>query len=183
MVEDKISVKDSMVTNVITVEPSEVVTNAAQLMIKNDIGGLVVVDENKPVGIITEKDFTELIASEKDPHEIKIEEAMSKPLITISPDAGIIDAARLMTESHIRKLPVPKGDNLVGIITAEDILRVAPGEMELLLELASIKSQGAAGISREVTEGECELCGNYSESLYNIGGSYICRECRESQEK
>ncbi len=182
MVNEKISVKDSMVTNVITVEPSVTVSQAAKTMINKDIGGLVVLKDEKPVGIITEKDFTKIIAEEEDPHKLKIKEVMTKPLITISPQAGLVDAAKLMTSSHVRKLPVLENDKLVGIITAEDIVRVAPGEIELLLELASIKSGSSRSVESDSTEGECEVCGNYSDSLYNIGGAYICPECREQRE-
>lgn len=182
MVDEKISVKDTMVSNVITIEPSVVVSEAAKIMINKNIGGLIVIENKKPIGIITEKDFTSLIAEGKDPHKVKVKDAMSKPLITISPRAGLIDAAKLMTSSNVRKLPVLEDGNLIGIITAEDIVRVAPSEIELLLELAEIKA-GSFGARKSSAEGECEICGNYSDSLYNLDGSFICSECREQQEE
>ncbi len=186
MATSKIPVKDAMVTRVITITPEKTVAEAAKMMISQNIGGLVVVKNKEPVGIITEKDFTRLIATKKDPYKLKIEKIMSKPLITISPEASIMDAARLMTKSGIRKLPVKQDGKLVGIITAEDIVRVAPKELELLLELASIKAQDEKEYSEEGKEtisGVCEMCGNYSDYLYNVNGAWICGECKASLEE
>ena len=186
MATSKIPVKDAMVTRVITITPEKTVAEAAKIMITQNIGGLVVVENKEPVGIITEKDFTKLIASKKDPYQLKIREAMSSPLITVSPETSIMDAAKLMTKSNIRKLPVKQDGKLVGIITAEDIVRVAPKELELLLELASIKAQENEEFSagrKGTTSGVCEMCGNYSDYLYNVNGAWICGECKASLEE
>ena len=172
-----------MVTKVITITKDKNVADAAKMMIKHDIGGLVVVEEKEPVGIITEKDFTKTLSDSKDPYALTIGDAMSKELITISPDASIMDAAKLMTKKRVRKLPVKEADKLVGIITAEDIIRVAPREIELLLELAAIKAQGVDEFMQSSTEGECEICGNYSEYLSQAGSSYMCNECKEAREE
>ena len=111
----KISVRDAMVTKVITTTKEMSVVDAAKLMLKHDIGGLVVVDGSAPIGIITEKDFTKILAKEANLHDLKIDQAMSKKLVTISPDASIVDAAKLMTKSAVRKLPVMQDNNLAGI--------------------------------------------------------------------
>ena len=178
----KISVRDAMITKVITTTKETGVIDAAKMMLKHDIGGLVVVDGSEPIGIITEKDFTKILAKEANPHDLKISQAMSKKLVTISPDASIVDAAKLMTKSAVRKLPVMQGNNLAGIITAEDIVKVAPREIELLLELAAIKAQGSADFRQSATEGNCEVCGNYSDYLHQLGGSSLCNECKDAKE-
>lgn len=179
----KISVRDAMTPRVITLSPSDKIVDAAKLMLKNEIGSIIILENGNPTGIVTEKDFTKLIAKEIKLHDITIKEIMSSPLVTISPNANLLDAARLMLKSKTRKLPVLDKGKLVGIITAEDIVRVAPKEIELLLELASIKSQEAQGMLEEFrqspTEGECEICGNYSESLHEVGSVFVCPSCKE----
>ncbi len=183
----KISVMDAMTSKVITISPDLTLEDAAKTMIAKDIGGLVVETKGNPVGIITEKDFTIAIAKAKNPAKTYIKDVMSTSLVTISPDESILDAARLMTLKKIRKLPVKSKGRLVGIITSEDIARVAPREIELLTELAALKG-GEAGPGKEEfresgTEGECETCGNYSDYLFKLeDGTYVCGECRETEE-
>ena len=189
-VKSKIPVRDVMTTRVITATPDASLEEIAKLMLKHDIGGVVIEKNGEPVGIITEKDFTTTISKGKNPLATKAKEVMSSPLITISPDQNILEAARFMTKKKVRKLPVEEKGRLVGIITAEDIVRVAPQEIELLLELAAIKAQEGTeegGAEEEFaergTEGECEKCGNYSDYLYKLeDGTYVCGECREADE-
>ena len=186
----KLPVQDAMTSKVITISPDATLEEAAKLMLKHDIGGVVVEKKGEPIGIVTEKDFTKVISKGKNPLETKVKDAMSSPLITIGPEQSILDAARLMTKEKVRKLPVKNKGTLVGIITAEDIVRVAPKEIELLLELASIKAQDvvdSAGIREEFaeqgSEGECEICGNYSDYLSKMeDGTYVCGECKETEE-
>lgn len=175
----KISVRDVMVAPVITITPDKTLVDVAKLMLKHEIGGVVVVENGDPIGIITEYDFVKLMATNTLPSKIKIKEVMSTPLITVSPNLSILDAARLMTKSKTRKLPVKSKNELIGIITAEDIVKVAPREIELLLELASIKSMGEEEFLQSPTEGECENCGNYSDYLYQVGGMSVCSECKD----
>jgi CBS domain-containing protein len=176
-----ISVRDAMTTKVITISPEESVANAAKLMKKHNIGGLVVSENSNPVGMLTERDLLDIAANDDKPSEVLVKKAMSTPLITISQDASIMDAAKLMAKSKTRKLPVKEKEDLIGIITAEDIVKIAPQEVELLLELAALKVQGEEFMQGS-SSGECESCGNYSERLYPVGGASICNECKEAQE-
>ncbi|HIJ98463.1 TPA: CBS domain-containing protein, partial [archaeon] len=184
-IKSKIPVQDAMTSRVITASPDATLEDIAKLMLKHDIGGVVIEKKGEPLGIVTEKDFTNVISKGKNPLAVKAGDAMSSPLITIDPEQSILDAARLMTKKKVRKLPVKSKGKLIGIITAEDIVRVAPKEIELLLELASIKAQDvmeSAGVPEEFaekgSEGECEICGNYSDYLYHLeDGTYVCGEC------
>jgi len=176
-----ISVKDAMTRRVITITPDKTLADSAKIMKKHDIGCLVVTEGKEPLGIITEYDFVRIAAKGKAPVEVKVQQIMSSPLITISPNESLFDAAKQMSKQGIRKLPVNVNGKLVGIITAEDIVRVAPQEIELLLELAAMKAEGMPGrLSGGPDEGECELCGNYSSDLTRKGGSCVCSECRDS---
>ncbi len=112
-----------MVKPVRTVSPSATMAEAARTMRKNRIGCLVIVEEDKPVGIITERDIAyKIVAEEKGP-DAKVSEAMTSDLKTIDGDKSLRDAARLMASHLIRRLPVMEGGKLVGIITIEDIMR------------------------------------------------------------
>jgi CBS domain-containing protein len=116
-------VKDVMTKTVITVESTKTVTEAAALMAENDVSNLIVLEDNMPIGIITERDFVRrVLAKEKSP-KTKISEVMSTPLRVIDPDATLKEAARRMVRKRIRRLPVIKDNKLVGIITAADFAR------------------------------------------------------------
>jgi CBS domain-containing protein len=116
-------VKDVMTKTVVTVESNKTVTEAAALMAENDVSNLIVMEDNTPIGIITERDFVRrVLAKEKNP-QTKISEVMSTPLRVIDPDATLKEAARRMVRKRIRRLPVIKDNKLVGIITAADFAR------------------------------------------------------------
>jgi len=117
------SVKDFMNENVITVDLSKTVFDAAVLMSENERACLVVMDEKTPIGIVTERDFVRRVVSQKTPLDAKISEIMSKPLIIIHPDSSLRDAARLMVNNKIRRLPVVKEKKLVGILVVSDFAR------------------------------------------------------------
>ncbi len=182
MTNSKLPVRDVMVSPVITIDVNENVKNAATIMLKNGIGGLVILEDSVPVGIITERDFVGLLAKKENPAEIPIKSVMSKKLITISPNEGVLDAAQLIVKSGKRKIPVMENDKLIGIITADDIVRAAPGESETLRELTKIKSEDILFNEDASTEGECESCGNYAKTLIQAGDQYVCEECRRALE-
>lgn len=118
------AVKEVMSKNVKTVEPSATVVEASEVMKKHRIGGLVIVDAEKPVGIITERDIVYKIVVGKKSLDTKVEEIMSKDLRTISEDRDIDDAAKIMAAHLIRRLPVVDDDGkLVGIIAVKDIMK------------------------------------------------------------
>lgn len=117
------SVKDIMTKDVISISVDNTVFDAAELMSSNQLGCLVVVDGEAPVGIITERDIVRRVCAKKLPGETKVSEIMSKSLITIDPDASLKEAARRMSSNKIRRLPVLKQNKLVGIIVASDFVR------------------------------------------------------------
>jgi CBS domain-containing protein len=83
----------------------------------------VVLKGEIPRGIVTERDFVRRVVARKTPLDTKISDVMTKPLITISPDASLKEAARKMVNSGIRRLPVVKQHKLVGIIVVSDFAR------------------------------------------------------------
>ena len=117
------TVKDLMTKNVVTIDADKTVVEAAVLMSENDIGDLVVMARNTPIGIVTERDFVRRVLAAGKPVGTKVSEVMTSPLKVIDPDAPIKEAARRMVNKKIRRLPVIKDNKLVGILTAADFAR------------------------------------------------------------
>jgi CBS domain-containing protein len=117
------TVKDLMTKNVVTIDAGKTVIEAAALMSENDIGDLVIMDNNVPVGIVTERDLVRRVLAEGKSTDTKLSEVMTAPLKVIDPEAPIKEAARRMVNRRIRRLPVIKDNKLVGIITAADFAK------------------------------------------------------------
>ncbi len=113
-----------MVENVVVVEPKDTVKKAAQLMNLHEISSLIVVHSKKPVGILTERDMLNRVINEsRDPKKTKVIEIMSKPVVTASSSMRAGEAAKLMLEHNIKKLPIVEKGNLIGLISLTDLLR------------------------------------------------------------
>ena len=120
-----------MNTDVKTINENSTVKKAAVEMNKFRIGSLVVVKGSKLSGIITERDIIDSVVAEaKDSSKVKVKEIMTKEVIMVSPSKDISEAAELMIEKKIKKLPVMKGKQIVGIITATDICAAEPKIIE-----------------------------------------------------
>jgi len=117
------TVNDLMTKNVLTIDANKTIIEAAILMSQNDVGDLVVMENNTPVGIVTERDFVRRILAVEKPTNTRVSEVMSTPLRVIDPEAPIKEAARRMINKGIRRLAVIKDNKLVGIITATDFAR------------------------------------------------------------
>lgn len=115
-------IKDFMTKNVITIDHQDSVFDAAKAMVQdpNAAGYVVVLQQGKPTGIVTERDIIhKVIAKQLNPTKTMISSIMSTPLITIDPDAGFLTAPELMQKHNISKLVVVKDDILYGVITAK----------------------------------------------------------------
>ncbi|OGI12437.1 hypothetical protein A3K64_04285 [Candidatus Micrarchaeota archaeon RBG_16_36_9] len=117
-------VKEVMTTDVKTIRPEDSVKLLAETMINNKIGSLVVVKgSGEVVGIATERDIIEdVVLLGKDCEEAKVEDIMTKNIIAVDPSATLEDAAEIMVEHKIKKLPVIDKGRLVGIVTATDLI-------------------------------------------------------------
>jgi CBS domain-containing protein len=125
-----------MVTDVITIEPTVDVRRAVKVMNDFGIGCLIVVDSGRVVGILTERDILKRIVDEgKKPEETTVEDIMSKPPITISPDADLETAIKVMFKNKIKKLPVVENGKLVGIVTFTDLVRAQPALIQTIKRL------------------------------------------------
>ena len=92
-------------------------------MAQHDVGALMVLDGEQLVGIFSERDYARKgILKARRAHETLVSELMSSPLITVLPDQPMEDCMQLMTERHIRHLPVMDGEELVGMVTIGDVV-------------------------------------------------------------
>ncbi|WP_456474884.1 CBS domain-containing protein [Candidatus Pyrohabitans sp.] len=127
-------VEDVMTPAVKTVERFTPVLEATKIMEDMLLGSLVVVERSMAVGIITERDVIHRVVNAGlDPECTTVEEVMSSPLLTIIPEASIEEAAQVMIDKRIKKLPVLRDARLVGILTATDIVREVPHLREKIL--------------------------------------------------
>ncbi|RMW36326.1 MAG: CBS domain-containing protein [Nitrosopumilus sp.] len=122
---DNTFVNQVMSKNVLTAEKSTSLQDAAQEMNRLNVGCVIVTEESKPIGIITERDFVTKVAAEGRPLFTEISEVMSSPLITIDPEETIWEASEIMKEKLIHKLPVIENERIVGVITTSDIVRIS----------------------------------------------------------
>jgi CBS domain-containing protein len=106
-------------------------------MSKYDISSIIVVEEKRPVGIVTHKDIiSKLVQARIPPDAVTAREIMTSPVVTINEESSVKEAARLMTKKHIKKLIVTRNNNeLTGIITSSDLVREEPKMTELLNQL------------------------------------------------
>ena len=122
-----IEVNDIMVEKVITIGKSAALEEAVKLMNKHEIGCLIVLENGKPAGIITERDLLKrVLARSKELGKTKISEVMSNNLVSVEPGIEVEQAAKLMFQKRIKKLPVVRKGKLLGLVTLTDILRIQP---------------------------------------------------------
>lgn len=116
-------VKDMMKKQIVSIDISLTVKEAAKMMEDAGVSCLVVTSKNIPVGILTERDFVTRITSLDKSSSTPVQNVMSLPLVTVSPSDTARKLAELMKEKKIHKMPVIEGNRLVGIVTATDLIR------------------------------------------------------------
>ena len=120
---------------VIAVQPSDTVLQAANLMNDRNIGGVVVLDGDRLAGIFTERDvLRRVVAQGLDPAETSVAEVMTTPVITCPPEVSLEDCAAVMTTRNVRHLPVKEGAGLTGVVTIRDLLAYKVSEQQATLE-------------------------------------------------
>jgi len=134
--EGAVLIRDIMTKTIKTIRADDNVRDAVRKMIKFGIGSLVVIEGKRPVGIMTEDDVLRKVVEPcLDPTTLSVRSIMSSPLIVINEEASIEEAVRLMMRKGVRRLPVMRGTELVGIVTSTDISRQCPAYISLLGEL------------------------------------------------
>ena len=115
-------VRDIMEKNVITIDINETTNNAANQMKENDISFLVIIENGKPVGVVSERDFVQkLCINNQNSSDVKISDIMSYKFRWVNPTTKIEDAIQKMLNNNIRRLLILDDEKLVGVITQTDL--------------------------------------------------------------
>src|SRR6266498_4965722 len=119
-------VRDAMTPNVRTASPSQSLADAAELMKLEDVGSVPVVQDGRPVGIVTDRDIVvRAVAERRDPQAVLVDEIASRELVTVEPEQDLDEALTLMARHQVRRLPVVENDRLVGVLAQADVAEEA----------------------------------------------------------
>ncbi|MDH3313074.1 MAG: CBS domain-containing protein [Nitrosopumilus sp.] len=119
-----VTVAGVMTKSVISVDSSMTINETAKMMEDAKVGAVIIMENNTPIGIVTDRDFAVKVAAHAYEISSPIRRIMSSPLLSINSDESVRNAADLMHERGIRKLPVLSDDKVVGMITATDIVNL-----------------------------------------------------------
>ena len=138
------SVRDAMTVDPRSIGRSVSVVEAALLMRQEDIGSLPITDDERLVGMITDRDIaTRVVAAAADPKMTSVADVYSRDLVSVEPDDDLEAALGLMARHQIRRLPVVENGRLVGIVAQADIaLREDETKTGKLVEAISARSEG-----------------------------------------
>jgi CBS-domain-containing membrane protein len=124
----------------VALPPEATVYDATRAMEDNHIGAVVIQDKGRILGIVTDRDLAiQVISFDQDPLELRLSLVMSKPVQVVSIEASPADAARLMLERHVRRLPIVSGAKLVGMLTLDDL--IADGAVDPALVAQIVRAQ------------------------------------------
>ncbi len=129
-----IRVKAAINRNIISLDKDLSVKSAIKLMVRKNVGSVVITGErSEPIGIVTERDILKSIAYRKTKPETKVEEIMSKPLISLEANATLGEAAEIMIKKKIRRLLATQNGKYIGIITQRDLQKLMTDTFRSLL--------------------------------------------------
>jgi CBS domain-containing protein len=128
-----IRVRAAMNKDIVSVEAERSIRSAVKTMVKNGLGSVVITERGNAVGIVTERDIMKSIGYGKENPETQVGQIMSKPLISVSSDATLGEAADIMIKRKVRRLLVKEESRYVGIITQRDLQRLMTDTFKSLL--------------------------------------------------
>jgi CBS domain-containing protein len=173
----RVLVRDIMNSPVISASPQDTIKDIATKMKEERIGSIVIMENEKAVGIITDWDIvSNAVINDVKPTMVKASDIMQK-LHTIEGEEGITGAARVLRQHNIKRLGVVYKNRLVGIISASDVIAVTPDLVDVISEKAAVM-RGEIGRSAGNISGYCDECGEWSDLLQFGEGTFSCEECR-----
>jgi CBS domain-containing protein len=126
---------DVFTTKLVTAGPREPLTSIAKSMSERNVGAVVIVDDDKPIGIVTDRDLALAVCDQGISPETPVESVMSTPVLTIPEGAGIFAATQCMRDGAVRRLPiVDQKGHLTGMISLDDLTRLLGRELFNLAE-------------------------------------------------
>jgi signal-transduction protein with cAMP-binding, CBS, and nucleotidyltransferase domain len=140
-------IKSLFTKEVVTLAPSASITDAARLMDENKVGAVVVVEQERPVGIVTDRDLAMALAVRGHSKDESVQEVMTCPVTSMHDDEGIFEATQYMMDNAFRRVPVVnRSGRLVGLVTLDDLLVLLSRELEYLAK--GVREETAAGPAR-----------------------------------
>lgn len=120
-------IREVMTSNPCTIDADKPISYAAKMMRDEDVGLAPVVEGDRLVGTLTDRDIAiRVVAEGHDPDSTKVKDVASKDVVTIDPQQGLDEALRLMAEHQVRRLPVVEEDGrVVGVVAQADVARLA----------------------------------------------------------
>ena len=115
------NIRDVMTPNPRTVTPDDSIQNAARVMRDEDTGAVPVLDNGRPVGIVTDRDIVIRAVAEDGQLNRPVRDIVTSSIVSATPDMSTREASELMSEHQVRRLPVVDGDRLVGIVSIGDL--------------------------------------------------------------
>src|SRR5215217_296095 len=156
-------VRDKMVSSVVTLEPGTGVVDAAKRMIEEEKGPLPIVEGERPVAIVTDRDIVaHVVAEGRNPTKMTVDEIASQELVTIGPEQDVGEARRLMDEHQLDRILVVEDDRLVGIISEAD-LRSDEGPLGGVSDTVGGATEPVKGVTDKVRETTDRLLGGGQE--------------------
>lgn len=128
-------IKNKAVQSIFTIAPNATVLEAIKIMADKGVGALVVAEDEKLVGIFSERDYTRKIAlMERSSNNTLVSDIMTSKVISVSLNNTVEECLNLMTDRHLRHLPVLENEKLVGFISIGDLVKAAMEDQRVLIE-------------------------------------------------
>jgi CBS domain-containing protein len=175
--ETRVPLREVMAKNPIMIGIEATAAQAATAMCQAEVGSVIILKNTKPIGIVTEEDLAcKVVAHDLKPSTVQVNDIMSTPLITVSAERTVVDAARMMVKHKVRRLPVvDEHKKVIGIVTVRDLLTVSNELNELLIDLIEINREEI------VEQGVCDRCSQMSDDLKRVDNVMLCPGCREEE--
>ena len=127
--------QDKIEQTTFTISPEATVLEAISLMANKGIGAVVVTDQDKVVGILSERDYTrKIMLMERTSKETSVSEIMTAKVLTVTKSTSVEDCLGLMTDRHLRHLPVVENDKLIGLISIGDLVKAVMEDQRKLID-------------------------------------------------
>lgn len=153
-----VTVMDAMTRNPVHVSQDTTLDNCAKIMKQKHVGSLLITENEKVIGIVTEQDIVrKAVIKNLKPSKVKVKEIMEKKLVTITPEEDIFEAISVMRDYNIRHLPIVNEGKFVGLITTKDILKIEPDLFELLVEKIELREKETKPLHATHQESEIDL--------------------------
>ena len=127
--------QDKIEQTIFTISPEATVLEAISLMANKGIGAVVVTDQDKVVGILSERDYTrKVMLMERTSKETSVSKIMTAKVLTVTKSTSVEDCLGLMTDRHLRHLPVVENDKLIGLISIGDLVKAVMEDQRKLID-------------------------------------------------